>query len=464
MGKKYLAALFICFLVILPLSACQSDTIEESEPPVIEKPEEPEEPEGRVIVITPNENNRAYIKNTEQTTYLPGDIIYLKGKFTHVWIEGIEGSVEKPIRIMNYPGERLLISNPGWSGGALAQGFHIIYSHHLVIGGESDPTDLVIEGSTVEGSRGPFFCVNIKNFSDNIELKNMTIRDGGMGIMAKTDPVKDNPETWHPNNTLKNLSIHDIHITDTSGEGMYIGHTAKKWGWDESGKGYNATDLDEEKAGHTYALPLLWENVEIYNMKVENSGWDAIQCSAIHGLHLHNNIAVNWGHRKVFGQCHGIINGGRNKDTYLHDNLLFNGYGEAIQFFGDKNSTHRLENNLIVGGKSTAIAVYDGGRVEITNNTIVDAGRYAVKANARKEKNPEVVWVNNNVFIEMLQINRESWATDFYFHTERGALIEDVGNKKFDDIKEAVVDSSNYYQPLAGSPIGNAGYRKNSGI
>lgn len=458
MKGNYLYILFICLFIVLPLYACQSEIIKESVAPV---PEEPKEPERRIFIITPDKNNRAYIRNDELTSYLPGDTIYLRGEFTNIAIDGIEGTAEQPIRISNYPGENLLISNPAWSGGGYSQGLHIVYSHHLIIGGESDPDDFTIEGSVVEGSRSAFFCVNIKNFTDNIEVKNITIRDGGIGIMAKTDPETDDPETWYPNTTLRNLSIHDVHITDTYGEAMYIGHTAKKWGWDENGKGYNATDSKEEKPGHTYILPVMWENVEIYNIKVENAGWDAIQCSAVHRLHVYNNVVKNWGNSNIYAQCAGLINGGRNTDTDFHDNLLFEGSGEAIQFFGDKGSIHRIYNNLIVDGRSTAIAVYDNGGPEITNNTIVNAGRYAINVNARNKEDPETVKVYNNVFIETLQIDREPWEKDFYFRTENNGIIEDIDNKKFEKIEDAMVDPDNYYQALAGSPIGNAGYRKN---
>lgn len=461
--------LFLCAFLCLPVFSCQPDKVVEEEEVVLipdeeteetEEPEEPEPiPEHQTFIITPDADGRAFIANDSLSPYLPGDTIYLKGVFTHVRIKELSGSEEKPIIVTNFPGETLIISNPTWNGGGYAQGMQVLGCRHLILGGESGASEFMIEGST-QASRGSFFCLNIREYSDNIEVRNMTILNGGMGIMAKTDPVLGSPESWHPNTTLNNLSIHDVYISGVSEEAMYIGHTAKRWGWDESGKGYNATNMEENPA-HTYVEPIMWNQVAIYNNRIEDPELDGIQCSAIHGLHVYNNVVKNWGLKNNLYHSLGISVGGRATESNVHDNLLLGGTGESIQFFGEKNSSHKIHNNLIVGTQSSAIAIYDGGSPEITNNTIASIGGYAIKVNARSEQSPETVNAYHNVFIETLQLNREPWIRDFYIRRENGGLIEDRDNIKYETLQEADVDPDNYYQPNpTDTVIGKAGYRR----
>lgn len=422
--------------------------------------EEPEEPgtSTRTFTLSPGTDGRLAIRNDKNAPYEPGDIIYLQGKFEHISITDIKGSAERPIIITNYPGEPVVIGNPAWSKGSFAQGVHVINSQHIVLGGESRTSDFIIDGSVVEGARSSYFNLNLRKFTDNVEIKNMTILNGGMGIMAKTDPEIDQPETWHPNSQLNNLSIHDVIIKGVSEEAMYIGHTAVLWSWDENGKGYSTTMADRNLA-HKTVRPIMWENVKIYDNYLEDIGNDGIQASAINHLEIYNNEINRWGLNKILYHSAGIIAGGYATYTNVHDNYVHDGWGEMFQFFGAGNSPHKVHNNLFVNSTSTGIAIYDEGEVEISNNTVVNCQGFSLKVNARKAK-ARTTTVNANVFIGSRIGKDNSRLTDIYINTEGGAIIKESGNFRFNSIKEARVDSAYFYQPVSGSSIGKAGYKK----
>jgi hypothetical protein len=71
--------------------------------------------------------------------------------------------------------------------------------------------------------------------------------------------------------------------------------------------------------------------------------------------------------------------------------------------------------------------------------------------------------LSNNAFIRPINgvttINVRN-----YIYAEVGAIFTEgtgsVVNKKFPTVQSAKVDINNYYLPMAGSQMGNAGYRK----
>lgn len=459
--------ILLLFCCHLSLCGCSKDEKDDPVIPPVEKPEEPKEPEEpepepviRTFTVTPNENGRLILSDTDNEQYQPGDTIFLRGVFKYISLDGLKGSTQEPILITNYPGEPVIIGNPAWDGGGFAQGIQITNCQHFILGGEYMPTDFIIEGSTNETARHAYFNLNLRKFTDNVEIRNMTIRNGGMGITAKTDPELEDLTTWHPNNKLENLTIHDVIISGASEEGMYLGHTALIWAWDGSGKGYNATYRDKVDPSHTIAEPIKWENIKVYNNYVEKTGNDAIQVVASDRVEIYDNEVTLWALNGISAHSGGILVGNRTTSTYIHDNYIHDGYGEMLQFFGDLNTSHRIHNNLFVNSTSNGIAIYDGSGPSITNNTIVHCNGYALKANARKITNAETVSLSNNVFIECLLEDRHPWITDIYVRKENGALVDDNGNMKFESVAEALVDSTNYYLPEPGSFITKEGYRR----
>lgn len=431
------------FIITFILSSCSKATTIDSD--------------VNVHIITPDSRGRIDMYSDETKDILPGSTIYLDGNFLSARFTGLKGSAEHPIRITNYPGKKLVIGNPDWTGGAYSSAIQLFECQHIILGSENDAADFVIDGSTSK-ARSSYFGINLRPFTDNVEVKNITIKNGGTGILAKTDPEIDDPKTWYPNTVLENLSIHNVIITDVSTEAMYIGHTAVWWGWDETGKGYNAGPKPENPS-HTYVMPVKWKNVKIYQNHISNTGYDGIQVSATDQLEIYENEIAHFGTRGAWGQNIGLIVGGRTTDTNIHDNYVHDGSGEIIEFHGsgENNSSHIIHNNLFVNSQSNGMGIYgliDAATVNITNNTIAGCQLFAVQVNGKYYET--FVKLNNNAFIECYQKDPSSIN---YIRIMNNGRVEDSGNKRFDTLINAKIDPQNYYQPLPGSSIGNAGYK-----
>lgn len=431
------------FIITLIVSSCSKDTIIHSD--------------AAIHIITSDSSSRIDMYSDQTKEILPGSVIYLVGNFSSVRFTGLKGSAEHPIRITNYPGKKLVIGNPDWAGGAYSSAIQLSECQHIILGSENSAVDFLIDGSISE-AQSSYFGINLRPFTDNVEVKNITIRNGGTGILAKTDPEKDNPKTWYPNTILENLSIHNVIITNVSTEAMYIGHTAVWWGWDEAGKGYNA-GAKPDNQGHTFVMPIKWKNVKIYQNHISNPGYDGIQASAIDQLEIYENEVACFGTKTIWGQNAGIIVGGRTTDTNVHDNYVHDGTGEIFQFHGSRenNSTHIVRNNLFVNSQSNGMGIYgliDAATINITNNTIVGCQLFAIQVNGKYYET--LVKLNDNVFVECYQKDPSSLN---YIRIMNNGKVEESGNKQSDTVANAKIDPLNYYQPLPGSPIKEAGYR-----
>lgn len=457
---KYFIILSFCGLIF---TNCTEDIVKDADPAekADEKFDEVKPTENaKTYTLTPDKNGRLDIDNKKAGTYQPGDVIYLKGNFKSVYISGLKGTAGHPIFVTNYPGLPVIIGDPAWNGGAYCCGIRMDNCHHFVLGGGSNKSDFIINGS-VQSARYSYFGIELRPFTDNAEVKNITIKNGGIGIVAKTDPEINDSKTWHPNSRLDNLSIHDLTITGTSNEGMYIGHTAVLWGWNEKGVAYNATGMTQNPA-HKYVQPIKWYNVKIYNIYLNNIGCDGIQTAAIDNLEIYNNEVCDFGKTKDTSHSTGIQVGGRATNSNTHDNYIHDGFGEMFQFqgSGEGNATHIVKNNLLVNSKSNGMGIYgaDNAGVQIINNTIVSCDGYAIDANNRNVKMTTDHILNNNVFIEA-----KGWKfsiPDPYLKVENGAKVKENGNLRYATVKDAQIDPNNSYQPLSGSKIGDKGYKK----
>ncbi|WP_455639699.1 right-handed parallel beta-helix repeat-containing protein [Parabacteroides sp.] len=384
----------------------------------------------KIHVLTPDSRGRLDMNSDESEKILPGDIIYLRGNFLSVRITGLKGTAEQPIHITNYPEEKLIVGDPDWSGGAYSSALQLLECRHIILGGEKESSNFLIDGSIVPKARASYFGINLRPFTDNIEVKNIIIRNGGIGITAKTDPVKDDPTTWYPNTLLENLSIHDLDISDTEGEAMYIGHTSLWWGWDENGKGYNAGAKPENPA-HTFVRPIIWKNVRIYNNHVSNTGYDGIQASAIDRLEIYGNEIANFGLKQTSGQCMGLIVGGHTTNTYVHDNYVHDGFGELFQFHGsgENNATHIVRSNLFKNSHSNGIGIYgatDAATIDISDNTVMNCYSFAVQANGKYYKT--LVKLHDNTFISC---NQQDTLSHQYIRIMNNAIVEENNNKQY---------------------------------
>jgi hypothetical protein len=419
---------------------------------------------GKEYILTPDADGRLVVDNSKGQ-YKPGDILSLKGNFSAVIISNLSGSSGKPIIVRNAPGTVTKIGNPGWNGGAWSTAFGFINCHYLKIGGAKSKSDLVIDGST-QPAREAYFNLTLSSHSDNVEISYLTIKNGGTGIWAKTDPVKNDQSTYYPNSTMENLLIHDVEISGTNNEAMYIGHTALYWNLTANVPYYGSPA--GFTPGQNYVQPIKWHNVKIYNNTILSGGADGIQTSAIDQLEISGNIVTNWGGQHNPAHNGGILIGGRTTNTNIYDNYVHDGWGELIQFYGsgENGATHIIRNNLLTNNQGDAVSMRgtNNAIVQILNNTIANVGGVCLRINGYQGMtSPQVV--KANAFIQPKPIG-SSITFNAYVYTENGGTYTEPAstsadaNTRIPSLADAGVDVNNYYQPKSNSAIQGSGYRK----
>ena len=415
----------------------------------------------REYTLVADKNGRLVIDN-KTNTYRPGDILNLKGNFKSVFITNMSGTEKKPIIVRNYQNTIVKVGEPDWNGGGWSVAFEFNNCHYIRFGSMADRNQLIISGS-VQTAREAYHDLHMGNKTDNMEICFLTIRNGGNGIVAKTDPIKGDKRTSYPNSTINNLSIHDLTIMDTKNEAMYIGHTATYWDHTVNQPYYNSPS--KFTPGHDYVQPIKWRNVKIYNNLVRNSGLDGIQTAAIDGLEIYNNEVTNWGTQHNAAHNGGILIGGRTTNTNTHDNYVHDGWGEMCQFYGsgENNATHTISNNLFINNQSDGISMRgtENAIVKITNNTIAGTKGNSLRINGYTGMKGKQI-VNANIFVAPnggVNIGSRN-----YVYVEVGGdAVEGTGgdeNKKFPTVTAAGLNAGNYYKPVEGSAVNTAGYRK----
>lgn len=376
---------------------------------------------GRQFTLTADNNGLLTIDNSDNR-YQPGDVLNLKGSFKAVLISNMNGSTKSPIIIQNLKDNIVTIGNPSWNGGAHPVACVLWNCHYIKLGGQSGRQSFIINGST-QSAREAYYDLQIGNKSDNIEICNLSITDGGNGIVAKTDPVKGDPGTIHPNLIMQQLSIHDVTITRTRNEGMYIGHTATYWDLTANMPYYGSPG--GMSAGNQYVQPAMWNNVKIYNCYVYNVGLDGIQTAAVNQLEIYNNEVSQWATQRNSAHNGGILIGGRATNTKTHHNYVHDGWGELCQFYGSgaNGSRHFIHDNVFLNNESDGISVRgsENALVWIGFNTIANTGGNNLRLNGYTGMK-----VSQFVYNNLLIAPRKGIGTVYdnsYIYIEEGATV-----------------------------------------
>lgn len=228
-----------------------------------------------------------------------------------------------------------------------------------------------------------------------IEAHNSTFA----GIMVKSDPSCDTPETSftnHPwgaseplpadprNFTMLGINIHDCYVHDTNGEGMYIGYSS--WGAQEICSSTDPNHIKASVRGHEI------QGLRVSHNLVERSGWDGIQVSsATDDVKVHDNIVYQAATRLDPVQGNSLFVGGGSVGEFYNNQLLDSHMGSMNVIGPLKNVS--VYNNVMVGGGVFARAgpnnpyppnptpgswedylrTQPGGFVNFFNNTIITA-------------------------------------------------------------------------------------------
>ncbi|WP_253906373.1 right-handed parallel beta-helix repeat-containing protein [Chitinophaga sp. SYP-B3965] len=450
--------LLLALTLTLTFTNCsKTSSIEEvrDETGVPEEPAPPVDPNAKQYTLVPDKDGRLVIDN-KSGQYQPGDILNLKGTFYAVIFYNLSGSAAKPIVVRNEPGTVVKIGNTVWDGGSWSTALSFVNSRYVKVGGTS-ASDFIINGST-KPNRNAYFDLSLSEHSDNFEIGFLTITNGGTGIWAKTDPVRGDASTYYPNSYMENLSIHDVSISGTNNEAMYIGHTATYWNLATNQSVYELAP--GQTVGGDLVQPIKWRNVKIYNNKVKDIGADGIQTAAIDRLEVYNNDVTNWGLQHNPSHSGGLLIGGRVTNSNVHDNQVHDGWGDLCQFFGsgENSATHIFTNNLFRDNTANDGVTFrgtDDAVINFSNNTVARAFGVALRINGLLGQKGKQL-VSSNAFI---QPRTGGGVIDdrAYIYTENGGQVTESSNTKFATTTAAGVD--NNFQPLPNSGLLNSGYR-----
>lgn len=209
--------------------------------------------------------------------------------------------------------------------------------------------------------------VTADKLSSDFEISFLEIsKTGFAAVMAKDDSQKVGGPF-----VMRNVKLHHLVISDTGGEGLYIG----------------STSLD----GHDL------ENVEISHCLIRRSGWDGLQlghCTA--GASVHDNRIEDTGLAKKQFQGNGIQLGDRT-GALCFNNVIKRTYGNGIICLG--SGTHVYGNKIHHAGEN---GIYCDDRPDtkegfmFINNEIVSPAVYCLSLHANKGLQNEAL---NNMFV-----------------------------------------------------------------
>lgn len=255
---------------------------------------------GASYTISPTQPGEIYITNASGKGWKGGDTLKIPaGTYSVIEIDSFGGDPYRDIIVINSGGLVNVTGSIRFKSGV----------HHVKI-----------MGSGVSGLTYGFKCKNwgfdrANHYTmDRIEIGP---NPDGVGIYGKQDPYVGKPWTQYPNYVSTKITINNCYVHDVDGEGMYIGHTYP--GGDPS---------------NSNLVPQRQDSVTISNNIVTNCGWDGIQLSnARNGCLIYGNTVTNFGIKDIDGQRAGIISGG-NTNAQVYNNVVTNGMGNGIQFFG----------------------------------------------------------------------------------------------------------------------------------
>lgn len=346
-------------------------------------------------ILRPQSDGGIYVK-LQTANVQPGErICILAGVYPYISIEGVTGTAERPVEIINCGGVVQITpvqkADGTFSGGSY--GFRVVKSRYFRLSGTGMPGltyGIKIDGSTKVIANG----VAISDSSGNFSVDHIEVTKTQAGFIIKTNPANCAPGTWGPNWTMTNLDLYSNYIHNVEGEGFYIGNT-------------NYTSTVTDCSGVSIVVPVqVIHNVKIHDNITDSTGWDGIQvASAPVGVEVYNNKVLNYGRTNLSSQQAGILMGGRTNGR-VYNNIVKDGTGNGIQVFG--LGVNYIYNNLLINTGTSAqdgIIVDDrpfagdlGLSVKIVNNTIVKTGRDGIRVNnVNKTMTPGSQFVNNLV-------------------------------------------------------------------
>lgn len=287
--------------------------------------------------ITPNGDKAAILRNFNPQ---PGDILVMESKhnpWSYVDFSNIQGTIDKPIILINQGGQVLFTAGIGFGGVGSTTTTRFVKCL-----GNGDPA--VKYGFKVSGNSGGA-GISIGGLASDIEIGFFSIHNCAYGVWNKNEADCDIAVNAH---VLNNISFHDYEIMNVASQGFYMGSTDP-----------NNFDRPINCGGVTknYA-PSRLGNIKVYNGIIDGTGRPGIQLSgaSVGVSEIYNNKIRNTGRQFDDAQGSGISLGGYTK-AHVHDNDISDTYTWGIVGLGAVYA--KIENNTVnnsgkLDGKSLA--------------------------------------------------------------------------------------------------------------
>jgi predicted esterase len=295
----------------------------------------------------------------------PGDTIEVEaGNYRSLSFQGIEGSKDEPVTIINTGGQ-VRIENDNLGSALTLRGCRHV---QLTGTGHGGTQYGFAAAATLDGRH----TVNVIAGSSFIEIDHVEVFGAGFaGFNVKDEPTASG-EYNRGSFLMEGIELHHNYVHDTGGEGFYIGHTF-----------YNGFDI-----GGTLYYPHLISGLRVHHNHVERTGAEGIQVgSVIDGMEVYNNLIESPGidpfanfqnNGMQIGMSAGWVVGNTIRDAA--------GNGIIVLSQGDNviacNVIERAGNNgMFVDDREVTQESIDAGGAgwgpgyRIFNNTIVDSGQ-----------------------------------------------------------------------------------------
>jgi len=247
--------------------------------------------------------------------------------------ENLVGTAQQPI-VITVEGS-LTMQYESWNGMSFVNCQHVILDG-MGYSGNLNSLHITKHPDHLKGDA----CVTVGELSSDVEVCGVEFSESSFaGLVMKTDPNKDRPETWEANFRMYNTLIHNNYFHDVRAEGIYIGYF----------RGSTTTTVNSAGENVVYRAHKL-EDTKIYNNSFVKCGWDSLQFNNGSGL------------------CE------------VHDNYITNSafFGEPDQNTGMSLSmSGKVFNNIVDGVKGLGIQIGPMGDVDIYNNILTNLGEGA---------------------------------------------------------------------------------------
>ncbi|MCF8307639.1 MAG: right-handed parallel beta-helix repeat-containing protein [Bacteroidales bacterium] len=408
------------------------------------------ESRGQCSITIPSETT---LIDGNDYDFQSGDVICLEaGEKPYLLIRNIdpEGNFDQPVTIRNHNGEVTFDTDHYY-------GISFWNCNNIVLSGKGDD-DYTYGIKILKVANGT--GLSIDNLSSKAEVRGIEISNTAFaGLMAKTDPFCEDGQIKGTRGDFiqEDIVIHDNYIHHTGTEGMYIGSSKYLQGF------------DVECNGDTlHVLPHVNSGVQVYDNRVEYTGWDGIQVSsAVEDCAIYGNNINHDSEEAVDFQMSGILIGtGSVCDCY--NNKIIDGKGDGMDILGAGNQ--KIYNNLIVnagqsfdeGANQHKHGIFcdhrytpDESYMHYYNNTIIQPRTYGI---SHRNEELESSRAYNNVVIN--PGGYEDEGEDAYIHLSSESIPMDKKNNYFDqNVNSAGFDQpGNYdFDLQVNSPLVNAG-------